>query len=786
MLKRYLLLFTLSVFCGACFGLLTTFAKVEDFNYFWPTEKSRKVSSVFADHRSFRFHSGIDIRTDGKIGHKVFACESGYAYRLFTSYWGYGKAVYLKLDDGRYAVYGHLSNFAKKISQLVETEQMEKKRYFTDFLLEKDKLRVSKGELIGYSGQTGSGGPHLHFEIRDEENHPINPLTSGFSIKDKRPPVMKYLAIRPQDIWSKVNGQTTTRLGGSGDPLIFPCRYDRRKKVYTLDKIPMIEGKVGLELSVFDKMDKSRFKFGVLGIQLFLDGNLIFASHYGTLCYDNTQKIELDRDFELRRKKGKEFYKLYLDEGNDLLLYNPSGGIIDTKSSRPDSHQVKIIAYDANRNSSTLVFHLLFDQSPLIFSCQIEEGKDNFKMKTEFDDADDLVEKIIFEKSSSGKISWRKFSEVKVDKAEGRHTLIWSEDINKPTLVRVKVKDTFGASSDYKYLLLNRDKIKTLESLEERGKTKLDFEYSFKDNFFVFALNFSQILKEEPEIMLKSGDFDFDPFLLEQIDEKSYWAVFPFYLKEPKQMTLLVRGQDIYDDSVRFEYVIPISIVTKSHGGETKSKDGKAEVKVDPGIVYKDINLSIKSREAGSFGKEKMNIGSKHKVVGEIYSFEPSTVPLNGFAKISLEYTEGDCDPPKLGLYELAEEGWWKPIGQDLDTINKTVSGEVRYFSTYALLEDTTPPVIKKVYPYNGKKLKQRKPKINAVVGDDLSGIGSDLDIQITIDGEWMIPEYDPETNVLFTRPTFPLSYGKHELVISVKDRVGNRGEVRRNFFMVR
>jgi hypothetical protein len=101
-------------------------------------------------------------------------------------------------------------------------------------------------------------------------------------------------------------------------------------------------------------------------------------------------------------------------------------------------------------------------------------------------------------------------------------------------------------------------------------------------------------------------------------------------------------------------------------------------------------------------------------------------------------------------------------------------------------LEDTNPPVIKKVYPYDGKKFKQRKPKIKAMVGDDLSGIGSDLDIQVTIDGEWMIPEYDPETNVLITRPIFPLSYGKHELLISVKDRAGNRGEARRDFFVVR
>ena len=771
MSRRYLFLFTLSAI------LLTTSVKGKDFSYLWPVEKSRKLSSVFADYRGFHFHSGIDIRTGGTTGYKVFACEDGYVYRLSTSYWGYGKALYLKLDDGRYAVYGHLSNFAKKPSELVEKEQLEKQRYFTDFFPQKDKLRVKKGELIGYSGETGLGGPHLHFEIRDENEHPLNPLTLGFSVQDNLSPVIKYLVIRPQEIGSKVNN--------SYDPLIFPCRYDSRQKVYTLDTFPMVEGKIGLELSVFDKMDGSEFKFGVLGIQLFLDGNLIFASHYDTISYDNTQKIELDRDFEFLRKKKKEFYKLYVDEGNDLPLYSPSEGIIDAKSSKPGSHQMKIVAYDANGNSSTLLFFLFFDQSPLILSCWMEEGENNFKIKTEFNDPDDMVKKIIFEKSSLDKISWEKFSEAEFNKPQSEYTLSWAKNVNESSLVRIKAQDSFGASSDYEYLLLNVNKTKISESSKVKNKTKLNFESSFsegsrfagKDSFFVFGLNFNQILKKKPQVTLRSGDFNLTPFLLKQTDEKSYRVVFPFHLKAPKQVTLLVNGQDIYDDSVSFNYVIPISIVTKSHGGEAKSEDGGAEAKVDPGIVYKDINLSIK--------KVKQNRTSKHEVMGEVYSFEPSTVPLNGFARIALKYTEGDCDPQKLGLYELTEGGWWKLISQDLDTTSKTVSGKVRYFSTYALLEDATPPLIKKIDPYPGKKTKQRKPMIKAVVKDDLSGIGSDLDILITIDGKWMIAEYDPETNVLFTKPTFYLSYGKHELLISVRDRARNKAEVRINFSVV-
>jgi hypothetical protein len=776
MVRKFLYLLTLSVSCGICFGFLVLVAEAEDSDYVWPVEKSRNLSSLFADHRSFHFHSGIDIRTGGTTGYKIFACADGYVYRLFTSFWGYGKAVYLKLDDGRYALYGHLSGFSQKIGQSVEKEQLEKQRYFTDFLLPKDKLRVKKGELIGYSGQTGFGGPHLHFELRDEENHPINPLTSGFSIEDDFSPVIKYLAIRPLDIWSRVDGQVTAGLVSSDDPLILPCRYDRGSGVYTLDKTPVIEGKIGLELSVFDKMDNSRFVFGVLGIQLFLDGELIFSSHYDTVSYDNTQRIELDRDFELRKKQKREFYKLYLDEGNDLALYSPDGGIIETAASSPDTHQIRIVAYDANGNSSTLLFDLIFDQRPLIVSCRIEEGESESNIKAVFDDADDFVSKLIVDKSSLDKILWKRFAEAEFNGPESQYTVGWPKNTDGPSLVRIKAQDTFGSSSEYEYVLVSGTD--TLAVPEDRKETKFDFQYSFKDNFFTFTLNSSQILKGKPQVTITCSDFQFDPLVLEQTDVESYKAVFPFYLKEPKQMILGINGQDIYGDSIKLEHVIPVSIVTSSYGGEAASEDAKAEVKVDPEVVYQDINLSVKRVDVGT--------RSRHKVVGQIYAVEPSTIPLNGFARISLRYPEEGCDPLKLGLYELTEAGWWKPIGQDLDTANKNLSGKVRCFSAYALLEDTQPPVIKQVSPHNGKRLRQRMPRVRAVVTDDLSGIGSDLDVQVTIDGEWMIPEYDPETAVLTTRPNSPLFFGKHELVISVKDRAGNREEARRDFFVVK
>ena len=180
-----------------------------------------------------------------------------------------------------------------------------------------------------------------------------------------------------------------------------------------------------------------------------------------------------------------------------------------------------------------------------------------------------------------------------------------------------------------------------------------------------------------------------------------------------------------------------------------------------------------------------MKIQPALKQVGKIYSFEPCTVPFNGWAMISLRYPQGDCNPHKLGLYELMGEKSWRFVDQELDTLNRTVGGKVRYLSIYALFEDTLPPKVSKVSISSGKRIKGGKPRITAVVKDDLSGIGSDQDILIEIDGEWMIPEYDPEKKILSTRSILPLTLGKHLLTIWVKDRAGNETKIEREFFVV-
>ena len=73
------------------------YSEVPNKKYLWPTNKDKTITTLFGEKRSRRFHAGIDVRTYGEIGDKLFAVESGYISRISISPNGYGKALYLKL-----------------------------------------------------------------------------------------------------------------------------------------------------------------------------------------------------------------------------------------------------------------------------------------------------------------------------------------------------------------------------------------------------------------------------------------------------------------------------------------------------------------------------------------------------------------------------------------------------------------------------------------------------------------------------------------------------------------
>ena len=146
--------------------------------------------------RPNHFHSGTDIKTDGVEGKPVVAAADGYVSRIFFSPWGYGMALYIAHPNGTTTVYGHLSRFRKDIADYVWQQRHSQRKNRVDLYCKAGMFPVKRGEQIALSGNTGSsGGPHLHFEIRDSRTQKtLNVIQQGvLKPKDNIAPLMMKL-----------------------------------------------------------------------------------------------------------------------------------------------------------------------------------------------------------------------------------------------------------------------------------------------------------------------------------------------------------------------------------------------------------------------------------------------------------------------------------------------------------------------------------------------------------------------------------------------------------------
>ena len=170
------------------------------------------LSGTFAELRTNHFHSGIDIKTKGIEGLNVFSSAEGYVSRIKVSHFGYGKALYITHPNGFTTVYAHLKKFSPKIEEYVKSKQYEIEEYEIQLFPKKETLKINKSELIAFSGNTGgSSGPHLHFEIRDSKERPINPMLFGIKVDDSIKPSIYDLYAYPITKQSHVNGKINVK-----------------------------------------------------------------------------------------------------------------------------------------------------------------------------------------------------------------------------------------------------------------------------------------------------------------------------------------------------------------------------------------------------------------------------------------------------------------------------------------------------------------------------------------------------------------------------------------------
>jgi len=308
------------------------------------------LSGTFGELRANHFHSGIDIRTQGVTGHKVYAVERGYVSRISVSSGGFGNALYITHPNGYTSVYGHLDAFCDKIAEFVKLQQYTQERFALNLNLDSDQIPVKRGELIAFSGNTGSsGGPHLHLEIRDTKTEEtINPLLYGFGVKDNVPPVIQRLAVYPIGEGSTVNGSTDkliVELEKSGDSY----RIAGGKKISAM-------GKVAFGIEAYDQITGSANRCGPYNIRLWIDSTMIFSQTMERFSFDETRYINSLIDYEYFINHRIRFNRMYIEPNNRLSVYDrhKNRGIV----SFPDSakHTALAVVSDYHGNSSRLNF----------------------------------------------------------------------------------------------------------------------------------------------------------------------------------------------------------------------------------------------------------------------------------------------------------------------------------------------------------------------------------------------------------------------------------------------
>jgi hypothetical protein len=317
-----------------------------------PVKIPLALSGNFGELRSDHFHSGIDIKTQGVTGKEIVATSAGYVYRISISPGGFGRALYLRHPSGYSTVYAHLERFIPEIEEYITQQQYEKKSFTITVFPPQEKFVFQQGDLIAYSGNSGSsGGPHLHYEIRKSNSeNPVNPLHFDFGVSDNIKPVIEKLAIYPVNRHTLINGQNKARkinvAGGNGN-----------YHVPSGNEIT-ISGLAGFGIKSFDRFNDSHNKCSVYSIELKIDSVTHFRYIMDEFSFNESKYINSHVDYETYLKENSFIEKTYILPNDKLSVYKDAidRGIYDFSDGK--KHLIEIILADIHGNESTLLFNV--------------------------------------------------------------------------------------------------------------------------------------------------------------------------------------------------------------------------------------------------------------------------------------------------------------------------------------------------------------------------------------------------------------------------------------------
>ncbi|MCY4778432.1 M23 family metallopeptidase [Sphingobacterium sp. UT-1RO-CII-1] len=322
-------------------------------NYFRnPLNIAMDASGTFGELRSTHFHAGDDYRTQQRIGLPLHAAAEGYVSRVRVQIGGGGNSVYITHPNGFTTAYLHMDKFNDALQNIVRAEQYKLERFDVDISLKEDQVQLTKGQYIGNAGNTGgSGGPHLHFEIRDTKSeHPLNPQLFGLKFTDNFHPTINSLMI--YDLNDEIFNEHTPRR-------TLQVKQTRAGTYNLSQSSPVaVNGKFGLGISAIDRHRAGGFQNGVYSIELFIDGQVISSAIFEELDYNTSRGIHSYIDYPHWKKTKVKVQKSFKDPGNPIDIFKTlkDRGIVELNEDK--IYDAKYVVKDVAGNCSEIDFKI--------------------------------------------------------------------------------------------------------------------------------------------------------------------------------------------------------------------------------------------------------------------------------------------------------------------------------------------------------------------------------------------------------------------------------------------
>ena len=310
-----------------------------------PVDIPITLSASFGELRPNHFHSGIDIKTEQRIGLPMYSIDDAYVWRISISKGGYGNCLYLRHKDV-ISVYAHLDRFTPEITEWIRDYQYKNKTFEIDAYLKPGEITFKKGELVAWGGNSGSsGGPHLHFEIRDTTGVYVYDSQPLYNVYDNVYPRFKNIAINPVSGLGMVENSAGMKIygvkrTGTGQ--------------YTATTIKAW-GKIGLEVKAFDYMTGQNNFYGIKSLKMLVDDKLTFTYTMDKFSLDDTRYINAFINYGQWQKTKDTFMRCYLLPNNPLPFYTSyNKGYLDINEER--DYKVRVLISDVVGNTSELNF----------------------------------------------------------------------------------------------------------------------------------------------------------------------------------------------------------------------------------------------------------------------------------------------------------------------------------------------------------------------------------------------------------------------------------------------